>query len=113
MKGPTMPTMRSSWLIALALFAIPDLAHADSQVPLWKDGQPKCSVVLPDSDPPSARIAKATLNRFLGEFYKFKLPVGEKADVPATYIVVGNPVNNRLLRQLTQGDVHLTTRDIG
>src|SRR5947207_1638807 len=64
MKGPTMPTMRTTWLIALALFAIPDLAHADSQVPLWKDGQPKCVLVLPDSDPPSAKIAKATLSRF-------------------------------------------------
>lgn len=88
-------------------------AWADDPMPLWSDGQPQCWLILPAGDRPTARLARSTFTRYLGEFFNLELP--ESAD-PATagnYIVVGSPADNPVLAQLVRRGLKLATDDFG
>lgn len=80
---------------------------------LWSDAHLRCSMVLPDKDEASARIAQDTMARYSRAFYGFEVPRGDKADSGGTQLVFGSPENNAALAALVKEGLQLTTKDIG
>ncbi|HPZ99573.1 MAG TPA: hypothetical protein PLT93_15680 [Phycisphaerae bacterium] len=107
--------MRTTRMFGAALMvsaAFTPLAGAEPLV-LWADGQVRCSVVLPDGDKESARIAQDTLSRYLRVFYDLELPKAGKGDKLAVALVIGTPENNPELAHLVADGLRLTTEDLG
>ncbi len=67
---------------------------AGEPLELWADGRPTCRLVLPTGDARTARLARATLNRYLARSFGIEWPVVAEPSEPGIYILCGTPENH-------------------
>lgn len=80
---------------------------------LWEEGRARCQIVMPSADPESARLARATLDRHLREFYQVEFAVASDASGAGTWLLVGTPENNPAIARLLRQGLELTNKDLG
>lgn len=97
------------WVTLIACFT----ARAESSWPLWEKGRATCRLILPTTDPESARLARATLQRHLRAFFDVEFPVVSDIARSGTWLVLGTPQNNAVLARLVQQGLELTAQDLG
>jgi len=55
----------------------------------------------------------STINGYLKQFYGWEFPLSQDAAQPGTYVVVGSPKNNAVLRRLVAAGLELSTAELG
>lgn len=88
-------------------------AQAAASWTLWEKSRARAEIVLPVADSEAARVARATLDRHLREFFGVALPVATRNGRAGTSLVLGTPENNPLLARLVRDGLQLTSHDLG
>lgn len=108
-------TVFTPWLIVTGLVAssFPSAAAAAGSWQLYRSGEPQAHLVSPDLTGPSSQIVTSTINGYLKQFYGWEFPLAQDAAQPGTYVVVGSPKNNAVLRRLVAAGLELSTAELG
>jgi len=86
---------------------------AGESLELWADGRPACRLVLPTGDARTARLARATLNRYLGRSFGIEWPVAAEPSEPGTYVLCGAPENHPWIARVLGPQVAGEAWDLG
>jgi hypothetical protein len=114
--GKNVRIMRALHLIFFLSFLFVSPAPAATPWPFWEEKQPVCQVISPSLDPTASRLALATLDRHLQDFYLIRLPAATSPDEkssPGIFLVLGSPQNNPPLARLVQDGLALTQEELG
>ncbi len=79
----------------------------------WADGRPTCRLVLPAGDARTARLARATLNRYLGRSFGVEWPVVAEPSGHGTYVLCGTPENNPWIARVLGSQAADESPDLG
>ena len=90
--------------VAACLFSTPAVAEP---LEICRAGKPHAYLVCPKLQGPTRKIVSNTINGFLLRSYGWELPPARDTASPGIYLVVGNPENNAVLRELVAKGLQL------
>jgi len=80
---------------------------------LWKDDKPQAHIIPPRIDDPMSALIDTTVTGYLADAYGWSLPSATDADQPGLYLLIGNEINNRAIRNLVNAGLELKRDGLG
>lgn len=99
--------------IAACLLGTVAVAQPAQPLEICRAGKPQAYLVSPELQGPTRQIVPNTLNGFLLRSYGWELPTARDVAAPGNYLVVGNPQNNAVLRELAAKGLELDDTALG
>jgi hypothetical protein len=96
--------------IASGFFTAPATAET---LEICRAGKPTAALIAPELQGPNSQIVLHTLNGFLLRAYGWELPTARDLAAPGAYVVVGNPQNNAVLKELVARGLTLDDAALG